>query len=44
MTLDNTSTNDDMREHLTNHLRVQSNLMVDGEFFHVWCYAHVLNL
>jgi len=44
ITLDNASANDSMKEHLRNHLCVQSNLMGNGEFFHVRCSTHVLNL
>lgn len=44
ITLDNASANDNMKDHLKNHLRVQSNLMGNGEFFHVRCSAHILNL
>ncbi|KAI5437770.1 hypothetical protein KIW84_023765 [Lathyrus oleraceus] len=33
-----------MQDHLKTHLRVQGNLMCDGEFFHIRCSAHVLNL
>lgn len=44
ITLDNASANDNMQDHLKTHLRVQGNLMCDGEFFHIRCSAHVLNL
>ncbi|CAI8603673.1 unnamed protein product [Vicia faba] len=44
ITLDNASVNDNMQDHLKTHLRVQGNLMCDGEFFHIRCSAHVLNL
>jgi hypothetical protein len=33
-----------MQNHLKTHFRVQGNLMCDGEFFHIRCSAHVLNL
>jgi len=44
ITLDNASANDNMQEHLKKHLRVQGNLMCGGEYFHIRCCAHILNL
>ena len=44
ITLDNASVNDSMLEHLKKHLRVQGNLMCSGEYFHIRCCAHILNL
>jgi len=29
---------------LKKHLRVQGNLMCGGEYFHIRCCAHILNL
>ncbi|XP_027192727.1 zinc finger BED domain-containing protein RICESLEEPER 2-like [Cicer arietinum] len=44
ITLDNASSNDNMQDHLKKHLCVQSNLLCDGEYFHVRCSVHILNL
>ncbi|KAK4269452.1 hypothetical protein QN277_022606 [Acacia crassicarpa] len=44
ITLDNAAANDNMQHILTNHLRVQNKLLCDGEFFHIRCSAHILNL
>jgi hypothetical protein len=44
ITLDNASANDNMQVHLKRHLHMQGNLMGNGEFFHIRCSAHILNL
>lgn len=44
ITLDNASANDRMQELLGEQLRLQNSLLCDGEFLHVRCCAHVLNL
>ncbi|KAG4939107.1 hypothetical protein JHK84_045304 [Glycine max] len=44
ITLDNASANDCMQELLGEQLRLQNSLLCDGEFLHVRCCAHVLNL
>ncbi|XP_050908840.1 zinc finger BED domain-containing protein RICESLEEPER 4-like [Lathyrus oleraceus] len=44
LTLDNASANDVMQAHLKRQLVLQNWLLSKGEFFHVRCSAHVLNL
>jgi hypothetical protein len=44
LTLDNCSANDVMQEKLKSQLAVQNWLLCDGQFFHVRCSAHILNL
>ena len=44
MTLDNASTNDVLIKTLKSELLLQNFLVCDGEFFHVRCCAHILNL
>ncbi|CAL5207197.1 unnamed protein product [Lathyrus oleraceus] len=44
LTLDNASANDVMQAHLKRQLVLQNWLLSEGEFFHVRCSAHVLNL
>lgn len=44
ITLDNASANDCMQNILAEQLRLQNSLLCDGEFFHVRCSAHILNL
>lgn len=44
LTLDNASSNDVMQAHLKRQLVLQNSLLCDGEFFHVRCSAHILNL
>ena len=44
ITLDNASYNDGMVNLLKQHLRLRNTLFCEGEFFHVRCSAHVLNL
>ncbi|XP_019418623.1 PREDICTED: zinc finger BED domain-containing protein RICESLEEPER 2-like [Lupinus angustifolius] len=40
----NASSNDVMQEQLKNKLIVENSLLCDGQFFHVRCSAHILNL
>lgn len=44
ITLDNASANNYMQDILAEQLRLQNSLLCDGEFFHVRCSAHILNL
>ncbi|XP_019241756.1 PREDICTED: zinc finger BED domain-containing protein RICESLEEPER 2-like [Nicotiana attenuata] len=44
ITLDNATANDSLQNILKGHLRLQKSLLCDGEFFHVRCSAHILNL
>nr|KYP41911.1 Putative AC transposase [Cajanus cajan]KYP41915.1 Putative AC transposase [Cajanus cajan]KYP41917.1 Putative AC transposase [Cajanus cajan] len=44
ITLDNVSANDVLQQTLKKQLVLQKGLICDGEFFHVRCCAHVLNL
>lgn len=44
LTLDNASNNDNMQHILKKQLVIQNDLVCDGEFFHVRCSAHILNL
>ncbi|KAF7820895.1 zinc finger BED domain-containing protein RICESLEEPER 2-like [Senna tora] len=44
LTLDNASANDSMQSILKEHLSLQNSLLCRGEFFHVRCCAHILNL
>ncbi|XP_020964106.1 zinc finger BED domain-containing protein RICESLEEPER 2-like [Arachis ipaensis] len=44
ITLDNAYFNDTCVEHLKSTLDVHDSLLCDGEFFHVRCSAHILNL
>ena len=43
-TLDNTSSNDSMQNLLKEHLCLPNSLLLNGEFFHIRCSAHILNL
>ncbi|CAK8576547.1 unnamed protein product [Lathyrus sativus] len=43
LTLDNASANDNMQNYLKEHLGLSSSLLLNGEFFHIRCCAHVLN-
>ena len=43
-TLDNNFANDNMQAILKGHLHLQNSLICDGEFFHMRCCAHILNL
>ncbi|XP_061340947.1 zinc finger BED domain-containing protein RICESLEEPER 2-like [Gastrolobium bilobum] len=44
ITLDNAAVNDNMQLILLNHLLLQNTLLCDGEYFHIRCSAHILNL
>ena len=44
MTLDNASSNNSMQNILKERLNFQNGLLCDGDFFHVRCCAHILNL
>ncbi|XP_020981409.1 zinc finger BED domain-containing protein RICESLEEPER 2-like [Arachis duranensis] len=44
ITLDNASANDNMQNILKTHLCKKNSLLCDGEYFHVRCFAHILNL
>lgn len=44
MTLDNASANDCFVELLKGQLMLRDAILMDGEFFHVRCCAHILNL
>ncbi|KAK4284122.1 hypothetical protein QN277_000994 [Acacia crassicarpa] len=46
ITLDNASTNDNLQDLLKDRLLMQNNfsLVCNGEFLHVRCCAHILNL
>ena len=44
LTLDNASSNDNMQFNVKEHLRLQENLVCDGEFFHIRCCPLILNL
>ncbi|KAH0707206.1 hypothetical protein KY289_012282 [Solanum tuberosum] len=44
ITLDNATANDSLQTILKGHLNLQNSLVCDGEFFHVRCSAHILNL
>ncbi|XP_048637574.1 zinc finger BED domain-containing protein RICESLEEPER 2-like [Brassica napus] len=44
VTLDNATNNDSMQDILKSQLVLQNDLVCDGEFFHVRCSAHILNL
>ena len=44
LTLDNASSNDSMKNILKERLTLQNGLLCDGNFFHVRCCAHILNL
>ena len=44
LTLDNASSNDCFVELLKSQLNLKNALLRDGEFFHVRCCAHILNL
>ena len=42
--LDNASSNDNMQNMLKEHLCLSNSLLLNGEFFHIRCSAHILNL
>ncbi|CAJ2678656.1 unnamed protein product [Trifolium pratense] len=44
ITLDNASANDSMQNFLKEHLGISNSLLLKGEYFHIRCSAHVLNL
>ncbi|XP_057958784.1 zinc finger BED domain-containing protein RICESLEEPER 3-like [Malania oleifera] len=44
ITLDNAIANDSMQDILSSQLSLQAPLVSDGEYFHVRCCAHILNL
>lgn len=44
ITLDNASSNDKMQDYLKDSLNCQDSLLCNGQFFHIRCAAHVLNL
>ena len=44
LTLDNASSNDSMVRILKERLNLQNGLLCQGEFFHVRCCAHILNI
>ena len=44
MTLDNASNNDNMQDIMKEQLFLHDSLLCDGEFFHIHCSAHILNL
>jgi len=44
LTLDNASANDNMQNYLKEHLGLSNSLLLKGEFFHIRCCAHILNL
>ena len=44
ITLDNASSNDNMQNMLKEHLCLSNSLLLNGEFFLIRCFAHILNL
>ncbi|KAH7688641.1 Tam3-transposase (Ac family) protein [Dioscorea alata] len=44
LTLDNASSNDNMKDILKEQLSLHDSLLCGGEFFHIRCSAHILNL
>ena len=44
MTLNNASFNDNMQLNVKKQLYLQDNLLCNGEFFHIRCCVHILNL
>ncbi|CAA0836411.1 Zinc finger BED domain-containing protein DAYSLEEPER [Striga hermonthica] len=44
ITLDNAKSNDNMQDILREQLCLQDSLLCEGQFFHIRCSAHVLNL
>jgi len=44
ITLDNSYANNTLQDILRSHLCVQRNLLSNGEFFHIRCCVHTLNL
>ncbi|KAF7841679.1 zinc finger BED domain-containing protein RICESLEEPER 2-like [Senna tora] len=44
LTLDNASSNDNMQDILKRQLCLNEDLLCDGDYFHICCSAHILNL
>ena len=44
ITLDNASSNDSMQNLLKEYICLSNSLLLNGEFFHIRCSAHILNL
>ena len=44
ITLNNASSNDYMQNILKEHLCLSNSLLLNGEFFHIRCSAHIINL
>ena len=44
ITLDNASSNDNIQNNLKEHLCLSNSLLLNGEFFHISCSAHILSL
>ncbi|CAA7020758.1 unnamed protein product [Microthlaspi erraticum] len=44
LTVDNATANDSMQEILKDRLNLDKNLVCEGDYFHVRCCAHILNL
>ena len=44
VTLDNATSNDSMQDIVKSQLNLNDDLLCGGEFFHVRCAAHILNL
>ncbi|XP_019172463.1 PREDICTED: zinc finger BED domain-containing protein RICESLEEPER 2-like [Ipomoea nil] len=44
LTLDNASNNDSMQDKLKDQLTMHDSLLCEGEFFHIRCSTHILNL
>jgi len=44
ITLDNASSNNNIQNFLKEHLGLSNSLLLDGEFFHIRCSAHILNV
>ena len=44
ITLDNATSNDSMQDIVKSQLMLNGDLLCGGEFFHVRCTAHILNL
>ena len=44
ITLDNAYSNDNIQNILKEHLCLSKSLLLNGEFFHIKCSTHILNL
>ena len=44
ITLDNSFSNDNMQNTLKEHICLSNSLLLNGELFHIRCFAHILNL